>query len=98
MKKYTILIIIGIFGVLLFVVAFNAVKRNFRPLAMTADEIKTQVTENAIGVEIVIATMNDNLYHVPGCPHASGPCEKIAFSLARERGLEPCPYCYVEEE
>ncbi|MCF7811812.1 hypothetical protein K9N50_12585 [bacterium] len=98
MNKKLVPIAIIIIGVIIFVVSFNTIKENLRPLAMSPDELETAITEKSMTEKIVLAELNGEYYHKKTCTHTSGPVEKIAISLAEDKGLVPCPYCCIEDE
>ncbi len=98
MNKKLVPLAIVFIAAIIVAVSFKTVKNHIRPLAMSTDEIETLVTERTMDDEIVKAEMNGNLYHITNCTHISGPVEKIALSIAEERGLQPCPYCFSDNE
>ena len=97
MGKYLILIVLGIIGVVIIVLLMKCAKENFRPLAMSPEEIEQElrqaIREALRDDDMVVVSMNNDMFHRPGCTKITGITEKITYEAALNRDLKPCPHC-----
>jgi len=98
MGKFLLWIVLGILAVVVFVVVFDYVKKEARPLASSPAELERLETGKLSPSDIVVITMDDDHYHRPGCPGIRGTTEKVTLRNARDQGLKPCPECLGENE
>ncbi|MFN3821863.1 MAG: hypothetical protein ACK4OO_05970 [bacterium] len=96
--KVAIWVGIVIIGVVIFLVAFNAVKKHAQPLVMSPEKFQELETGELTDETDVIITWEDSRLHRIGCPYIKGAKEKVKYRAAKEQRLNLCPYCMGEEE
>lgn len=96
-KAITWIVIIAL-GAGIFLVVFNAVKKQARPLVMSPGEFQQLEQGELTDESDVIITWGDNTLHRRGCPRILGAWEKAKYKVAKERNLALCPYCIGGEE
>ena len=97
MGKSLLWIIPGVIAVVIFVLAFNYVREKAKPLVMSPAELQQMETGALKADDMVVITMDDNLYHRPGCPKIRGVSERTSYETALRKEVHPCPYCVSED-
>lgn len=85
-------------GVVIFLVVFNAVKKQAQPLVVSPEKFQELETGMLTDETDVIITWEDNRLHRIGCPYIKGAKEKVKYRVAKKQTLIFCPYCMGGEE
>ena len=97
MGKYLLWIVLGAIAVIVCILAFNFVKKEARPMAMSPAPLEKMETGRLGSEDEVIITLDDGLYHRPGCPQIRGTTQKTIFRVVVEQNVRPCPDCLGTE-
>ncbi|MDP8240274.1 MAG: hypothetical protein P9X24_14385 [Candidatus Hatepunaea meridiana] len=88
--KIALLIIV----IIVAAVIYNAVRKgDMSPAVVSPDQLLRMETGELNDNDLVVVTLEDNLYHLSGCSHISGHTDIMTFSKAREKGYVLCPNC-----
>lgn len=89
-------ILLIVLAVVVFYLALNFVKDKALPLVTSPEEFEQMEQAPLTSKTEVFITLDDNTYHVRGCPYIKGPTEKIFLEAAERMDLSPCVYCIKE--
>jgi hypothetical protein len=94
MSKYLLWIVLGIIAVAVVYLAFNYVKKEAQPTVMSPAQLD-EMTRAFSDEDMVVITLDDEVYHKPHCRRIRGATEKVILRLARERA-NPCAVCFPD--
>jgi len=88
--KIALLIIVIIVAALI----YNAARKGeMSPAVVSPDQLLRMETGGLNDNDLVVVTLDDNLYHLSGCSHISGSTNIMALRKARVSGVVLCPNC-----
>lgn len=93
MGKYLMWLLLAAIAVVVFLLVFNYVRREARPLIESPEELMQIEKGELTNVTEVIITLEDSRYHRKGCPEIGGATELTTVRVAEMNGVRPCPYC-----
>lgn len=96
MGKVTLWIILGILVIGLIIYAWKYSEKHGNPLSVDPSKMEKMDESEFLTDDQVLVTMEDYLYHLPGCKHIQGMTQRMTIDEAEEKGLTPCPYCLGE--
>ncbi len=88
--RWAVPIAMGIIFIIVIIVLHTSVDRMYEDIDLK------QLPEKNLNAKIIV-TLSDKRYHRPDCPRIRGETRDMTYGAAKNRLLEPCPYCFPQD-